>query len=792
LIAANEEGGDKEGRSRVKTNVATLAVCVAASIGLLRAASPTDNTPSPSGETRGYVISWFYPSTAVQAEERDCPHGMNAKDAATNVLNILRGSGFSPSEIEKAMDDFPTNTYTILGTRARINGEPADPYLNPTAMPDLHLKTVEGQLALGLDLDGNEETGGFTNPEIGEKGVDNQLFRVYGCSGALRANPGARPTWNSDVWQLAQPQMPAWLIEIEGIRDLQNSSDVVVRVTNATSPVVMDAKSEVQADMTFQEDGNPDTTTSVHGAIKNGVLTTDVMPMLNLYGHRVWVPERRWTKARIRLTFQPDGSAKGLIAGYHKWAPLYAATMGAGLESDAVTVDIPSLYYAFRRLADADPDPALGLNTSISTAFSIEAVPAFIRRAPTPSPHTDAIQTHVTEVSVNHDAVLASPPGIRIKVIRIGFGIDLHGGDSNQPRERTVFSDETGFVFYTSDEDADGRSHCLGECAQTWIPAWADPAAKPMGSWSVLTGEDGARQWAFRGQPLYTFATDVTQPQYANDLKLEKHAGGEGKGQDINGHHVLEIRPDQWMTLPSGFHVQEVRAAPGYVLTDAKGLPVYTDERDPSVASKHGPDWTPFAAPGASEAVGDFAVLSRRDGRLQWTYKGKPLYRFSGDLEYGDANGESADADFKLVYALRYFMPQGVAILNSRTYGGLLASTDGTPLYARDATSSLTVRGDRGIPSLGEKIGVAGCDTTCEASWLPLIAPDEARPQGYWTVIRRPDRRKQWAYYGYGLYRPADRNLRSTEVYDQITHFEALPNGAARRDAPLHWRVSPP
>src|SRR5262249_3951879 len=145
-----------------------------------------DGATTSAGETRGYVISWFYPSAAVQSEEQDCPHGMNAKDAATNVLNILRGSGFDPAEIEKAMDDFPINTYTVLATRARINGKPADPYLNPTAMPDLHLKTVEGAYALGFNLDGNDATGGFIDPDTHEKGVDNQLFRVYGCSGALR------------------------------------------------------------------------------------------------------------------------------------------------------------------------------------------------------------------------------------------------------------------------------------------------------------------------------------------------------------------------------------------------------------------------------------------------------------------------------------------------------------------------------------------------------------------------------------------------------------------------------
>jgi len=43
-----------------------------------------------------------------------------------------------------------------------------------------------------------------------------------------------------------------------------------------------------------------------------------------------------------------------------------------------VSLDIPGIYYALKRMADAYPDPKTGENTAISGAYVVEAVPAFI------------------------------------------------------------------------------------------------------------------------------------------------------------------------------------------------------------------------------------------------------------------------------------------------------------------------------------------------------------------------------------------------------------------------------
>ena len=44
----------------------------------------------------------------------------------------------------------------------------------------------------------------------------------------------------------------------------------------------------------------------------------------------------------------------------------------------SVSHDVPGIWYALKRMADAYPDPKTGENTAISTAYRIDAVPAFI------------------------------------------------------------------------------------------------------------------------------------------------------------------------------------------------------------------------------------------------------------------------------------------------------------------------------------------------------------------------------------------------------------------------------
>ncbi|MEO8315439.1 MAG: hypothetical protein ABI645_11655 [Pseudomonadota bacterium] len=61
---------------------------------------------------------------------------------------------------------------------------------------------------------------------------------------------------------------------------------------------------------------------------------------------------------------------------------------------------------------------------------------------------------------------------------------------------------------YASDTAA-GKSMCNAGCATNWPPLAAAADSKDDGEWNIVTRDDGSKQWAYKGQPLYTFARDT-------------------------------------------------------------------------------------------------------------------------------------------------------------------------------------------------------------------------------------------------------------------------------------------
>jgi predicted lipoprotein with Yx(FWY)xxD motif len=78
-------------------------------------------------------------------------------------------------------------------------------------------------------------------------------------------------------------------------------------------------------------------------------------------------------------------------------------------------------------------------------------------------------------------------------------------GDSNLGK---VLTDSKMMTLYTFDKDQPGKSNCNGMCADNWPPLMAAADAKPMGDWSIVTRDDGAKQWAYKGHPLYGWGQD--------------------------------------------------------------------------------------------------------------------------------------------------------------------------------------------------------------------------------------------------------------------------------------------
>lgn len=74
----------------------------------------------------------------------------------------------------------------------------------------------------------------------------------------------------------------------------------------------------------------------------------------------------------------------------------------------------------------------------------------------------------------------------------------------------TVLTDAKGMTLYTFDRDATpGKSACNGPCATNWPPLMAGAMESGSGDWTVITRDDGSKQWAYKGKPLYGWTKDT-------------------------------------------------------------------------------------------------------------------------------------------------------------------------------------------------------------------------------------------------------------------------------------------
>jgi predicted lipoprotein with Yx(FWY)xxD motif len=68
-----------------------------------------------------------------------------------------------------------------------------------------------------------------------------------------------------------------------------------------------------------------------------------------------------------------------------------------------------------------------------------------------------------------------------------------------------------GMTLYTFDRDTagSGKSVCNGPCLTLWPALTASDTDKGSGDYTVIVRDDGKKQWAYKGKPLYFFARDT-------------------------------------------------------------------------------------------------------------------------------------------------------------------------------------------------------------------------------------------------------------------------------------------
>jgi len=241
------------------------------------------------------------------------------------------------------------------------------------------------------------------------------------------------------------------------------------------------------------------------------------------------------------------------------------------------------------------------------------------------------------------------------------------------------------FTLYTFDADTDTngfgngtQSACFGQCEINWPALYADRAARPSndGQFTLITREDGIKQWAYRGYPLHYYAGIQNNP---TAFPAADSLPGDDNGHKVNGWFA--VRPDPFTiaanatlgtdtfvgkgerlllsdggeTLTNDFSVPTT--IDDSVREDKTGFVLYTFDLDVpfdndstcfngNFGGKNCANvWPPLYADIGTRALRDkpFSIVDRRDGSRQWAHNGRPLYFFAPDTQAGVATGDAAD-----------------------------------------------------------------------------------------------------------------------------------------------------
>jgi predicted lipoprotein with Yx(FWY)xxD motif len=83
------------------------------------------------------------------------------------------------------------------------------------------------------------------------------------------------------------------------------------------------------------------------------------------------------------------------------------------------------------------------------------------------------------------------------------------GSDAPAKVADGVLVGANGMTLYTFDRDTvAGKSACNGPCAANWPPLMAAPGAAASGDWTIVIRDDGGKQWAYKGKPVYFWSKD--------------------------------------------------------------------------------------------------------------------------------------------------------------------------------------------------------------------------------------------------------------------------------------------
>jgi len=320
--------------------------------------------------------------------------------------------------------------------------------------------------------------------------------------------------------------------------------------------------------------------------------------------------------------------------------------------------------------------------------------------------------------------------------------------------ENTVEAvNKDGYVLYVFDNDSAGVSNCIDGCLDIWPAFVPNEEDVEIGEFTIITRNDGVKQWAYQNMPVYFFKSD-----------FEK---GDINGDGINGiwhliSPVITVIKEEVNTLGAVLTVDgkvntllraEANGEFISAIVDKTDYALYTFDNDtPGISNCEGDclaAWSPLIADKADVAVAPFSIINRKNGSKQWAINDMPLYFFTPDESADDTKGENVNSTWHMA------RPAPVKVDVHTTEGALLAA-HGTVLDSIGKTSDelqgLTLYT---FDSDVKDSGISVCFDGCAATWPPLYATSEAQAFGDYTVISRAENSTttyQWAYQGLPLY----------------------------------------
>ncbi|MEA3300881.1 MAG: hypothetical protein U9R22_11715 [Pseudomonadota bacterium] len=292
--------------------------------------------------------------------------------------------GFHHTQHDNFVAQFPTEAAReamleryIYYTNRGPNGE--NVFFHPTVIEDpLPLREVQGDVGIGLDLDGKVNPRSFTSPE-GLAGIDNQLYRVIGCLPGWRHGGTIEGSLKTEVRSSAKMRM---LVELSEVDHTLNDDQITVSVYRGRDGIEVGPDGNL-IPFRSQRIDYREGARYIHrmaGRIVDGVVISEPVDMIvPLYGPFNILQEFVLRDARFQLRLDGRG-AQGYLGGYYdveRWWLNFTKMWGAHFNADVTGWSAPATYAGLRRLADAYPDEE-GNNTAISGAYKLEFVRAFV------------------------------------------------------------------------------------------------------------------------------------------------------------------------------------------------------------------------------------------------------------------------------------------------------------------------------------------------------------------------------------------------------------------------------